>query len=199
MQPKSYSLQDLALVDPIAAYGILRGNPRVPISMNARATFTSAAVPQQPIESGLDTTITTRTWIDQITYTVRQPNVFAGNIFKPQYDVALKQATGVEVQLMVLAGPRYVESVAYTPLENLAQSFTQRWAAGWPLKKLQTVQASFNLVQAPPFTNPNAAPYNVILTLNAWQFLEQWIDDVSLDEALTQLAKAGLCTAKPIC
>jgi hypothetical protein len=195
MEPavRSTSLQDLALYDPIAALGIVLGIPRLPISMNCVASFTSFDTGQAPIEGDLDTTIVQRTWIDNIAYSLQQPNVFAGNIQKPDYDFKLKQQPGISVQVQVQSGPRYLVSPQYTPLENFSNLFAMRWSLGWQLCKLQSIKTFFQLTQAPPSTSPNGPPYNVTLTFNCWQFLDHTLEERGRDDAACRLRKLGFC------
>src|SRR5271166_3838013 len=145
MEPKALNIQELAIYDPVAAYGICLGIPRIPISMNCAGIFSSFAVPQIPVEGDLDTTIAQRTWIDNITYSLQQPNVFAGNIFKTLYDTMLKQAPGISCQIQVQSGPRYLVSPQFTPLENVAPLLQQHYPAGWPLFKQQSIEVNFML------------------------------------------------------
>jgi len=193
MEPKAVFIAELAAVDPIAAYGILLGIPRIPISINASGSFSSAALNQLPIEAALDTTIAQRTWISNLAYTTSMPNCFAGNIFKPQFDFNTKLIPGISVRLTVQSGPRYLVSPEFTPIENLSNLFSQPgWVAGWPLFKQQSIQVEFQLTQAPPFSvGSNAPPYNVTLTFNCWQFLDHTVDEVSVDVAACELRKAG--------
>ena len=67
MEPRATFIQDLAICDPVAAYGILMGVPRIPISMNCDGDLLVVRRSQQPVHEGdLDTTIAQRTWIDNI-------------------------------------------------------------------------------------------------------------------------------------
>jgi hypothetical protein len=196
---RATSLQDLALYDPIAALGILLHIPRLPISMNCVASFTSFDTGQMPIEGDLDTTIVQRMWIDNIAYSLQQPNVFAGNIGKPDYDYKLKQQPGIAVQVQVLGGPRYFVSPAYTPLENFSNLFSMRWPAGWLLYKFQSIKTFFQLTQAPPSTSPNGPPYNVTLTFNGWQFEDHTLEDCGQEAAAKRLREMGFCIPEQVC
>src|SRR5215472_1745556 len=142
MEPRAHSLADLALRDPIAAYGVLIGVPQVPIEMSCQAKFSSFDTQQIPIVGPLDTTIAQRTWVDQVNFDVQVPNLFAGNVFKTQFDAALRQAPGVSVLITVLGGPRYVEAPNFTPINNFAHYFAARWPAGWQLFKQQSINTS---------------------------------------------------------
>jgi len=178
------------------------GIPRAPISFNISTQFSSLSVsPPQPSQEGdIDTTIATRTWIDNIEYSLQVPSIFPDQIFKPQFDAYLKHSPGINVQLTVLGGPRYVVCPSFTPLENLAPLFSAaRWPAGWPLFKAQTVKAMFALTQSPGGAPSNLGPYNVTLTLNGWQFLDVSLDEISPQFAASQLRKAGFCLPRVHC
>jgi hypothetical protein len=191
LEPKPQYIQDLAVMDPIAAYGIVLGIPRIPISINAKGTFSSFVLGQLPIEAGLDTTIAQRTWIDNVQYDLQQPNVFAGSIFKPQYDAFLRQAPGVSVRLTVHSGPRYLVSPKFTPINNFVNLISSRWTSGWPLFKQQNIECEFMLTQAPPSVNPNGPPYIVTLTFNGWSWLDHTVDEISVDVAACKLRELG--------
>ena len=201
MEPdvKSLSIQDLAIYDPVAALGILLHIPRIPISMNCVATFQSFDTTQAPVEGDLDTTITQRTWIDNVAYSLQQPNIFSGNILKTLYDTMLKGQPGISVQITTYSGPRYVVSPSFTPIENFVDTFQKRWQMGWPLFKQQSIKTLFQLTQAPPSTSPNGPPYKVTLTFNGWQFLDHTIENVPTDEAARRLRDMGFCVPEVPC
>ena len=191
MEPRAHSLSDLALRDPIAAYGVLSGVPQIPISMNCQAKFSSFDTQQIPVVAPLDTTIAQRTWVDQVNFDVQVPNLFNGNVFKTQFDANLRQAPGVSIQIIVLGGPRYVVSPEFTPINDFVHYFAARWPAGWQLFKQQSIKTSFMLTQPPGGAGVNAPPYTVTLTFSGWQFEDHRIDEVSRDFAIDQLRKAG--------
>lgn len=190
MEPKPAYIQDLAYMDPIAAYGIILGVPRIPISFNASGSFSTATVGTE-IDAGLDTTIAQRTWIDNIQYDLQQPNVFAGQIFKTLYDAMLRQAPGISIRLVVHSGPRYMVSPQFTPLNNFVNLQASRWPSGWPLFKQQNIEVTFMLTQGFPASEPNAPPYAITLTLNGWQFLDHTVDEISVDVAACKLRELG--------
>jgi hypothetical protein len=186
MEPKPQYIQDLAIMDPIAAYGIILGIPRIPISINASGSFSSAALGQVPIEAGLDTVLSQRTWCDNLTYSVQQPNSFQGNIFKTLYDSQLRQEPGISVRLTVHSGPRYLVSPKFTPLNSFVNLMATRWQSGWPLFKQQNIEVEFMLTLVPP-----SVPVNVTLTFNCWQFLDFSVDEISVDVAACRLRELG--------
>jgi len=192
-QPKTENIPLLALYDPIAAYALSQGIPRIPFVMNCAASFQSFALNQIPIEGDLDTVIPCRTWIQRVDYSLQQPNVFSGNVFKTLYDANLKQAPGVAVRVSVHSGPRYLVAPNFTPLENFTNIIMDTWPAGWTLYKQQSIKAEFILTQAPPATAPNGPPYNVTLTFTGWQFLDPSLDNMDPDDAAQRLRDAGYC------
>jgi hypothetical protein len=191
MQPQVDNIPLLALYDPIAAYAIAMHIPRIPFVMNCAASFQSFALNQIPIEGDLDTVIPDRTWIQRINYSLQQPNVFAGNVFKTLYDSQLKAQPGISVRVTVHSGPRYLVAPEFTPLENFANVIMDTWPAGWVLYKQQSIKAEFILTQAPPSVTPNGPPYNVVLTFTGWQFLDPSIDNMDPDDAAERLRAAG--------
>lgn len=199
MQPLALDIEKLALYDPISAYAILKGIPPVPVLMNVSAIFSSFAVPQPPVIGNLDTTIAFRTWIDNVTYSLSQPNVFAGNVFKTTSDANLRYHPGVSVTCEILAGPKYTVSENFVPLENFAQQFISRWFGGWVLYKQQSIKMAFQLTDPPPTTDPNAPPYNVTVTFSGWQFLDYTVDEMDPNEAVRCLNEAGIKTLKASC
>jgi hypothetical protein len=195
MQPMPAHIRDIALWDPVAAYGILAHIPRIPWYASCKASFLSFVVGGPPIVSPLDTTVTSRVWMQDMRYSVSQPNVFAGTSQKSHYDAALRQAPGVSARIEVYSGPRYLPAINYAPLENLADIIISVFPTGWPLFKQQSIQTEFVLTQAPPSVSPNAPPYDVTLTFRGWQFLDHTLDEMSGADAAALLKQAGFETA----
>lgn len=193
MQPYSrISLKELAILDPVAAYGRLLGIPAAPVSMNAVASFSSFALNQIPIKAPLDQTITRRTWIENLTFDLQLPNAFVGNIFMPNALASLKASPGISVRTTVMSGPRYLVADTYTPLENYVNIFHSQWASGWQILRFQQVQTEFMLTAIPFNDSSNTPPYNVTITYNGWQFQSGDCDEVSCDYATEQLINAGV-------
>jgi len=198
MEPKAVGILDIALWDPIAAYGIITGMPRIPVQMNCTASFNSFSLDQIPVEGDLDTTICNRVWISRIDYSLALPNVFAGNIFKTLSDAMLRVGQpGVGVKCTVHGGPRYTITPNFTPLENFTNVITDMWPAGWPLYRNQSIKTEFVLTGSPPSTAPNVPPYNITVTFTGWQFLDPTIDEMSVDDARARLHKMGVPTITP--
>lgn len=185
--PSAAGILDMAFWNPRAALGIILGIPRVPIVMNCVVTFNSPAVGAVPLIGALDTTIVQETWIQRMNYSIVQPNSFQGNVFKSQSDYYFKFTPGINVQLEINSGPRYVTSIEPTPLEDIADLLACAWPSGWPLFCEQSIKASFSLTQPPPST-----PLVVTLSFLGWQFLDRCIDRISDEYARCQLRKLGI-------
>jgi hypothetical protein len=197
MQPEAFDLTKLALYDPIAAYGILLGIPRVPIIMNSSVSFTTFTTEQIPIEAALDTTLAYRTWIDTVTYSVNPQGQFQGNVFQTTYAGYLRFATGISVRAEVLAGPKYIISQQFTPLENYCFQFAARYPAGWPLFKQQQINHEFMLTAVPGGSTTNLTSYDVTLTYAGWQFLDPSLDEMDASEARECLRNSGINVPEP--
>lgn len=199
MQPLPDEIQKIAMYDAIAAYGLYLGVPRTPVLFNLAGSFSSFALGQPPITANLSQPVSSRTWIEKMNYSLSLPNVFAGNILKTLYDAQLKAHPGINAQLIVFSGPRYPVGADFTPLENIVDLYQSRWPAGWPLFKQQSLQAQFVLTDAQPTSDPNAPPYNVVLTLTGWQFLDTSLDDMSSKDAGCCLRAAGFHVPEQFC
>ena len=196
MQPQPIDIKTLAIYDPIAAYGILLGIPRVPIWMNAAVSFTTFTPEQIPLEAALDTTLAYRTWIDNITYSILPQGQFQGNVFQTQYAAYLRTGTGVSVRTEVLAGPKYIVSQQFTPLENYAYQFGARYPAGWPLFKQQQINHEFMLTAIPGGSATNLTSYDVTVTYAGWQFLDPSLDEMDASKARECLRNSGIDVPK---
>lgn len=192
MQPEALDIKKLAIYDPIAAYGILLGIPRVPLLMNASVSFTTFTTDQTPLEAALDTTLAYRTWIDNITYSINPQGQFEGNVFQTQYAAYLRMATGIAVRAQVLAGPKYVISQQFTPLENYVNVMASRYPAGWPLFKQQQINHEFILTAIPGGSTTNLDSYDVTVTYAAWQFLDPSLDEMDAEQARECLRASGI-------
>lgn len=192
MQPQTEDPVLLATYDPVAAYGILLGIPRIPIVANSVASFSSFALNQIPLATALDVTLAARTWLDNITYSVNPRGQFSGNVFQPQYAAFLRQNTGISIRVTVLSGPKYLVCQNFTPLENFVNVFASRWPAGWPLYKQQTIKTEFMLTDVPGGDSTNLNAYDVTVTWNGWQFIDPCLDEMSGDEAWCKMRDMGI-------
>jgi hypothetical protein len=187
------SLFSLAIHDPIAAYGIALGIQRAPFAINFPATFTTFATDQLPLRVPQKTALADRTWVYDVKWSLQQPNVFNGNVFKTLNDAMLKAQPGVSVRVSAHAGPKFSVSDDFTPLENLSSTLCGPFMAGWQLYTNQALLFEYQLTQPPPATSPNGPPYNVNASLLCWQFNDPGMEAVTIPIARRRLREMGGC------
>lgn len=191
-------LQELALRDPIAAYGRLLGMLAKPVSFNAQAKFSSFALNQVPIVEPLDEQLQSRTWIDNATFELQIPNAFVGSVFLPTALKDLKASPGVSVRIQVMSGPRELITPNFTPLENFATTDKVNWLRGTQIARNQQIQTEFMLTAIPFNDSSNTPPYIINMTYNCWQFDDGCCDEITCAEAQAILCKAGIITARTL-
>jgi hypothetical protein len=190
--PDYSSIRDLAMVDPVSAYAILMGVPRVPFSASMVASFSALTVGGTPISASLDQEIYQRTWIEGFSYQLQMPQSFPGQILKTQWDAGLKQAPNcVSAQFQVQGGPKYLANPEFVPLENWVDIFHTSWPRGWPIYKFQSMLGLFVLTAIPG--GNNAPPLNVTVTMRGWQFLDPSAEEIPADTCARRLRAAGFC------
>jgi hypothetical protein len=192
MEPVPQKIAELAVYDPIAAYGILLGIPRIPFVANSSVSFSSFDLEAAPLSAGLDTTIAYRTWISNLTYTINPVGQFAGNVFQTQYASYMRTGTGIGIKATVQSGPKYPLMGSFTALENFVNVFASTWPAGWQLYKQQNILTEFLLTAVPGGDDTNLSAYNVSLTWNGWQFIDPSLDDMDADCARECLREMGI-------
>ena len=206
MQPTTEDIAKLAIYDPVAAFGMLMGIPRIPFSTSSKIiSFTNFALNTdgtiqnvQPIVVPIDAVIAYRTWIDNLTYSLSVTGVdgaappFGGSVFQPFWLAQLRKSTGVNIKAEVMAGPKYLVMEHFTPLENFINVFRSAWPAGWPIYKQQSIQVKALLTALPGGSSSSLGSYNVKITWNGWQFIDPSLDEMTGDEARVCLRKQGI-------
>ena len=189
MLPRDHQIANLALYAPRMALAMLLGVPRVPFVGDILLQFTTSSTDASAVVEALTENLTQDTIIERVSFSLFQPNSFAGSVFQSQYFAYLKTCTGVGVSVAVFGGPKYDVNTQPTPLENFADVLAVTWPQGWPLAKQSNVRVSGVLLET-----PTSVPYNVNVTLLGWQFLDKAIDNMSDADARTALAKLGFTT-----
>lgn len=189
MLPRDHDVANLALYAPRVAYALIAGVPRVPFVGDFPIQFTSSTVEAPPLLVSLPNNLTQDTLVERISFSLYQQNSFPGSPFQSLYFRDLKESTGVGILMQVFGGPKYNVNDTFTPLENLADVLAITWPQGWPLYKQSNVKLSAVLLQT-----PTTVPYDVMVTLLGWQFLDKAMDDLSDAEARARLNKLGIQT-----
>jgi hypothetical protein len=188
-QPQNQNVRDLAIWSPKLALGMVLGIPRVPFVADLPVQFSGSTVNAPPVSVNLQQNITQDTLIERISYSLHQPNSFAGSPFQSLYFSQLKAQTGVGVMIQVYGAPKYVVNNEFTELANLADVLSIAWPMGWPLLKQSNVKLMATLLNT-----PTSVPYDVKVTLLGWQSLDAGLDALSDDECRIRLRKLGFET-----
>lgn len=200
------SIHELAISDPVAAYGIWMGIPRVPFYFSLFGSFSTLSTNVGlPVKAASPlAAIAQRVWIRDINYSLQVPNINPNNVFKPEFDARLKESPGISVKLAILGGPPFPESMGFEPLEGVTNLIrADRWPVGWPLFPQQVVQGTFVLTQSPGGLPSGMGPYNFVVTFNGWQFENDneagTMDPLLASEILRREGVLLVCDVKPGC
>lgn len=204
MQPTTEDIRKLAIYDPVAAFGMLMGIPRIPFTTSSSISFTNftqnadgSITNDVPQVSGIDSVIAYRTWIDNLTYSLSvtgigdAPPPFGGSVFQPMWLAQLRKSTGINIAAEVMAGPKYLVT-DFVPLENFVNVFHSAWPAGWAIYKQQSIQVKALLTALPGGSAEGLGSYNVKITWNGWQFIDPSLDEMNGDQARVCLRNQGI-------
>lgn len=164
---------------------------------NISGCFTSGAADQ--CIPGQISNICADLWIRRVTYTVRRPNAFAGNIFKAQSDYYNAKNPNIDFTLLINSYCRYFISPEPSPLENIEAVFDCICPAGLVLRCNSCVTATFKncrplLCDDPQSTDPccgGEVPTNVVITLHGIRMMGQY-GACSAERAVLALRRAAL-------
>lgn len=129
-------------------------------------------VPADTIVKGqLFGTVEADLWIRKVTYTVRRPLAYTGNIFKSQSDYFNALNPNINFQMTINSYSRYVISDDFMPLENIGMAFEASSPAGIVMRFSSSVQ--LEMINTRPFygmpPSPACAPYCTTTAANATQ------------------------------
>lgn len=111
------------------------------------ASWTSGAANQQ-VPADTQGIVETELWIRSITYTVRRPLAYAGNIFKGVSDYFNQLQPNIDFTLEIKSYQNYLIATEPTPLETLNGSFNACCPTGLVLRCNSQVKASFTNLRA---------------------------------------------------
>lgn len=116
------ALEQIAIHDPRLAVALLRSNVSQPQVYNLRVTF-SDGTPDKPVSAQMEP-ITEDFWVYGLIYTVNQPNLWKGNLFRGLAQVTNTLQPGINGQLSVQGGVGlpWLVNVNPIPLETLLRS-----------------------------------------------------------------------------
>lgn len=177
--PKRTWLGDIAQVDPKLAYTLLQSG-RVGQSggltpggyvdtggweiINLKASFPEDAPPGTVALAQLSGIVEADLWVRRVTYTVRRPEAFAGNIFKSQADYYNSLNPNIDFTLIIKSYNRYVVSPEPTPLENISTVFEAVAPAGLVLRTASSMSATFTNMRS---FDGEGADINAVISFHA--------------------------------
>lgn len=125
------------------------------INLVGRWTSTAA---DQNVKGQINGIVTSDMWVREVTYTVRRPNAFQGNVFKAQSDYYNMLNPNIDFQLTINSYCRYLISPEFTPLENIKTVFSRVSTLGLVLRCSANINANFiNLREFETDENPTEA------------------------------------------
>lgn len=165
-------LGQIAAYDPRLAYtllqvpGLIRAGGFIDTGgweiINLVGRFESGAANTQ-VQAKLQGIVEADLWVRRVTYTVRRPRAFAGNIFKAQSDYFNKLNPNIDFTLIVNSYCRYFISPEPTPLENIETVFECVCPAGLVLRCAASMVATFTIRRD---LAPDEIPTEAIISLH---------------------------------
>lgn len=138
----------------------------------------------QNVDGEVNGMVTSDMWIRKVTYTVRRPNAFAGNVFKAQSDYYNAKNPNIDFQLIVNSYFRYMISPEFSPLENIETAFECVCPVGLVLRCSASLDASFvNLRAFAEDENPTEA----IITLHGTRLPMEYYGNCNSEQARAML------------
>lgn len=206
--PKAIWLGDIAQHDPKLAYTLLRSGQLTAGGyvdtggweiINLKGTFTSPAA-DQTVKGQLFGTVEADLWVRRVTYTVRRPFAFAGNIFKAQSDYFNKLNPNIDFTLLINSYNRYVISPEQTPLENIETVFEAVAPAGLVLRCSANIVATFTntrpLIPTSGTPSVGEIPTEAIISLHATRLPTNVYGSCNQDMAIAMLQEMGYLPGK---
>jgi len=196
-------LADVAVRDPRLAYCLTRmsgavgvdgclsfGSPEI-INVVGRFDSGSAGTTVQAQVQGL---LDADLWIHSITYTVRRPNAFAGNILKSVSDFFNAKNPNIDFELIINSFCRYLIAATPTPLENLPMIFDCSCPVGMVLSCASSIKGHFTLNRN---LAPSEIPTEVIISLIAMRLPTGVYGGCTNSVAIAALREYGLILSEP--
>lgn len=161
--------------------------------INLKGEFTSLAA-EQEVSGQMNGIVEADLWVRRVTYTVRRPNAFAGNIFKAQSDYYNRLNPNIDFTLLVNSYCRYLIAPEQTPLENIETVFECVCPAGMILRCSANIKATFvNLRALSETENPTQA----IISLHCTRLPRDVYGSCQGEMAIEYLRQKGLYEQDP--
>lgn len=131
-------------------------------------------------------------WLRAVTYTVRRPNAYAGNILKAQSDVENAKNPNVDVSLLVSSFCQFLITgqASNTPLENLPSVFSCACPAGLVLRATARITSQLFLKRDLD-DEVGEVPYNVVISLHTTRLPIGLYSAATREQAVAMLQELG--------
>jgi hypothetical protein len=156
---------------------------------NLVGTF-SDGVANETVEGTIQGLIEADLWVRKVTYTVRRPLAYAGNILKAQSDYFNALNPNINFTLTINSFCRYLISPQQTPLENIGIAFECVCPVGLVLRSSASIQSQFTLLRALD-TDNGEIPMDAVITLHATRLPLGLYGQYGREQALALLTELG--------
>lgn len=186
-------LRDASLVSPLLTYMLTRGYPLVPRAYTIELRWDSAASGQYLNGNAQQFTenLYNMFWVQDITYTIRRPDLNVGVFGARQQDEYAKRNPYIDVKIRTTGRDQYDITDGFQPLENIAKTVSER-AYG---KRLWVLNENANLIVEAVNTRAfedNETPYIVLLTFSGLELSGCNLPTCGYDEVICKLRSDGL-------
>lgn len=158
--------------------------------LNIRGTFSSGECDSFINAKMDDPPTTSEMWVRKITYTVKRPNAFAGNIFKAQSDYYNRLNPNIDFTLLINSYCKYVIAPDPTPLENIEEVFECVCPIGFVLGCATNITSRMVLTRDYSTTD-GEIPAEVVITLSAVRLPTSY-GACSIERAVEALTSCGI-------
>lgn len=156
--------------------------------INLSGQFSGTAADQRVPYNLFNGIVETDLWVRKVTYTVRRPSAFAGNILKAQSDYYNRLNPNIDFTMTVKSYCRYVISPTDTPLENIEQVFECVCPVGFVLGCNSSISGQF--INRRVFQS-DETDTEAIITMHCVRLPTRY-DQCGMKEAVARLVKMGV-------
>lgn len=156
---------------------------------NLKGTFTDGTA-NETVDGVIQGLVEADLWVRKVTYTVRRPEAYAGNIFKAQSDYFNARNPNIDFTLQINSYCRYLISPQMTPLENIEIAFECVCPVGLVFRASASFSSQFTLLRAVD-TDNGEVPMDAVITFHATRLPLGLYGQAGREQALALLTELG--------
>lgn len=188
-------IPEIAIQDPYLAYRLWNLSPYSSVNTESvhlmRMSFVSASPDQKVISAQLDPLFCDDSLVFDISYQVRRPFAFSGNIFKANSDYFNSLNPCVDVTVRVAGGTDYI-MIPNGPIESIARIDSSpkpsRCSCPFVISYCETPIGEFSLTRT---LADDELPYEIIMSWHAVRLgCRNYRAGISYDEVCSTLSEA---------